>query len=158
MGVLSALPFVSAGNVCCCLWVIAGGMAAAYVLQQNQTAPISPGDGALVGLLAGLAGAVIQTLVSIPVGVLVGPMERRMLQRFVEMAGTMPPEIRDALERYDGETPGVALFLVSRVFSLFFWLFVGAAFSTIGGLIGAAVFRRGTPPGTIDVTPLSSNS
>ena len=25
MGVLSALPLVSAGNLCCCLWVIGGG-------------------------------------------------------------------------------------------------------------------------------------
>ena len=26
MGVLSALPIVSAGNVCCCLWVVVGGL------------------------------------------------------------------------------------------------------------------------------------
>ena len=58
MGVLSALPLINAGNVCCCLWVVSGGVVAAYVLQQNQTAPITPGDGALVGLLAGLIGAV----------------------------------------------------------------------------------------------------
>jgi hypothetical protein len=32
-----------------------------------------------------------------------------------------------------------------------FWLCVGAVFSTVGGLIGAAVFRKQTPPGTIDV-------
>jgi hypothetical protein len=101
MGVLSALPFVSAGNVCCCLWLIVGGLVAAYLLQQNQPAPITPGDGALVGLLAGLIGAVVQTLVSIPISLLLGPMERQMMQRVVEMAGNMPPEIRELFERYN---------------------------------------------------------
>jgi hypothetical protein len=28
MGVLSALPIVSAGNWCCCLWVVSGGLVA----------------------------------------------------------------------------------------------------------------------------------
>ena len=60
MGVLSALPIITAGNVCCCLWVVSGGVVAAYLLQQNQTTPITPGDGALVGLLAGLVGALVQ--------------------------------------------------------------------------------------------------
>src|SRR5262245_48026420 len=107
MGVLSALPFVSAGNVCCCLWVIVGGMVAAYVLQQNQTTPIAPGDGALVGLLAGLVGAFVQLIVSIPITLLVGPMERAMVQRVVEMTGNMPPEIREMFERFgrgEGQT------------------------------------------------------
>ena len=40
MGVLSALPLVAAGNLCCCLWVVSGGAIAAYLLQQNQSAPL----------------------------------------------------------------------------------------------------------------------
>ena len=36
LGVLSALPIVNIGNACCCLWVIAGGVAAAYLLQNNR--------------------------------------------------------------------------------------------------------------------------
>ena len=59
VGVLSALPLISVGNLCCCLWIVSGGVVAAYVLQQNQTAPIAAGDGALVGLLAGVAGAFV---------------------------------------------------------------------------------------------------
>jgi hypothetical protein len=91
MGVLSALPLVSAGNLCCCLWVVGGGALAAYLLQQNESGAITPGDGALVGLLAGLIGAVVQTLVGIPIGLLVAPMERAMLQRVIDAAGSMPP-------------------------------------------------------------------
>ena len=42
MGVLSALPIISAGNVCCCLWVVSGGAIAAYLFQQERAAPITP--------------------------------------------------------------------------------------------------------------------
>jgi hypothetical protein len=155
MGVLSALPIVAAGNVCCCLWVVSGGAIAAYLLQQNQAMPIEPGDGALVGLLAGLTGAFVQFLVAIPISILVAPMERAMLQRVIEMAGTMPPEMRDAIDRYSNADAqlGVAMVILKHVVSLMVWLFVGAIFSTLGGLLGAMMFRKQMPPGTIDVPP-----
>jgi hypothetical protein len=155
MGVLSALPIVAAGNLCCCLWVVSGGAIAAYILQQNQTTPIEPGDGALVGLLAGLAGAFVQFLVAIPIGIMVAPMERAMLQRVIEIAGTMPPKMRDAIERYSNSDAqlGVALVMLKHVVSLMVWLFVGAIFSTLGGLLGAMMFRKPMPPGTIDLPP-----
>ena len=147
MGVLSALPIVSAGNICCCLWVVLGGGVAAYVLQQNQSAPITPGDGALVGLLAGLAGAFIQVVVAIPVGIMVAPLERAMLQRIVDLAGTMPPDMREAVDRFGRADAGLgAVFIVLRhVVTLMVWLVLGAVFSTIGGLLGAALFRKQTP-------------
>ena len=157
MGVLSALPLVSAGNACCCLWVVGGGALAAYLLQQNQNAPITPGDGALVGLLAGLIGAGVQMVVGIPISLLVAPMERAMLQRIVDAAGSMPPEFRDVVERFsrsDGEF-GVAFFVLRHVIGLFIWMFVGAIFSTIGGLLGAVMFKKNLPPGVIDVPPAS---
>src|SRR5262245_33640329 len=118
MGVLSALPLVSAGNICCCLWVVGGGMVAAYVLQQNQSAPIAPGDGALVGLLAGLLGAVVWFVVSIPVSIIIGPMERAMLQRILDMSGNMPPGVRDTFERYGREGQGLAWILTCRLLGL----------------------------------------
>ena len=153
MGVLSALPLISAGNVCCCMWVIAGGLVAAYLLQQNQAAPISPGDGALVGLLAGLIGAVVQSIVSIPLKLVVGPMEQAMAQRVIDMIGN--PDMRDMLERASREGRGGGWFIVGQIIGFMFWAFIGAVFSTIGGLIGAAIFKKKTPPGTIDVTPVT---
>ena len=153
MGVLSALPIIAAGNACCCLWVVSGGVVAAYLFQQHKTTPITPADGALVGLLAGLAGAVVQVLVKIPIDILVLPMEQAMLQRLLDM-GTFPPEARDMLERYgrSGAMTG-AYFIVSRIVGLMFWIFVGGVFSTLGGLLGALIFKTQTPPGTIDVAP-----
>jgi hypothetical protein len=155
MGVLSALPIISAGNVCCCLWVISGGAIAAYLFQQERATPITPGDGALVGLLAGIAGAVIRSLVSIPIDLLAGPAERAMLQRFLDM-GTFPPEARDFLEPFTRSgSMGGGYVILSAVVGLMLWLFVGGVFSTLGGLLGALIFKKQTPPGVIDIPPQS---
>jgi hypothetical protein len=147
MGVLSALPIISAGNVCCCLWVVSGGLVAAYLLQQNQPAPITAADGALVGLLAGLIGALVAFVVSIPVSILVAPMERAMAERALAMAGTMPPEVREMLEQYgQGQSnPGFVGMAILRLVGLFIFLIVGSIFSTLGGLLGAAIFAKKAP-------------
>ena len=33
LGILSVIPFVSAANLCCCLWAILGGMLATLSLR-----------------------------------------------------------------------------------------------------------------------------
>ena len=152
MGVLSALPIISVGNACCCLWVISGGVVAAYLFQQNTTTPITPSDGALVGLLAGLVGALVQVVITIPIDLLVAPMQQAIVDRVLDM-GTLPPEVRDLLERYGRRSMSGAYFILSRIFALMFWVFVGGLFSTLGGLLGAAIFKKQTPPGVIDIPP-----
>jgi hypothetical protein len=148
-GILSALPLISGGNLCCCLWVVSGGAVAAYLLQQNQTAPITPGDGALVGLLAGVAGAFVYLVASIPINLMMGPFQRMMLERVFENMRDMPPQFREyATAPLSGAFQAAIGFI--------FMLFVGAIFSTLGGLLGAVIFGKKippAPPGTIDVTP-----
>ncbi len=148
MGVLSALPLVNTLNLCCCLWVVAGGLVAAYVLQQNQSMPIAAGDGALVGFLAGILGAVIMFALSIPISLLVAPMERAMVQRALQMSDTMPPAFREFLESYGEQRTDIGLFgqTILRVIGLFIFMAVGAVFSTLGGLLGVAIFRKAPSP------------
>ena len=55
---LSALPVINLAN-CCCAWILFGGALAAYLMQQNHPEPITIGDGAIVGLLAGVVGAFV---------------------------------------------------------------------------------------------------
>jgi hypothetical protein len=81
LGVLSALPIVAFGNVCCCLWVVSGGAVSAYALQQRQTSGITPGEGALVGLLAGLIGTFIYVMLSVPISLFMAPFERQLVDR-----------------------------------------------------------------------------
>ncbi len=148
LGVLSGLPIISAGNICCCAWLLAGGLAAAYVLQQNEPAPITNADGAQIGLLAGLTGAVVYLIISIPITFFIAPMQRLMLQQLLERANQMPPELRDYVGSYIGGFAGIFV-------SFVFMVVMGAIFATLGGLVGAIVFRKplAPPAGPIDVTP-----
>jgi hypothetical protein len=45
MGVLSALPIIAVGNVCCCLWVISGGAIAAIVRSGASRSRYAGGQG-----------------------------------------------------------------------------------------------------------------
>jgi hypothetical protein len=153
LGVLSALPIISAGNVCCCLWIVSGGVVAAYLLQQDQRTAITPGDGALVGLLAGLVGAGVYLLLSIPVALMFSPLEQRMMERLSETMQNLPPQFRTyATVRATRTGFGI---IVASIVGFCFMLVLGAIFSTLGGLLGALAFAKKPPPGTIDVTPVS---
>ena len=143
VGTLSALPIISIGNFCCCLWVVGGGAVAAYVLQQNQSTPITPGDGALSGLLAGLVGAFVYLLLSVPITLLMAPMERAMMERLIE-TGRIPPEFREYVGTFMSGSAKLAV-------GFFFMLAGGAVFSTVGGLLGALMFKKNLPPGTVDL-------
>jgi hypothetical protein len=158
MGVLSALPLISVGNFCCCMWIIAGGLVAAYVLQQRQATPITQADGALVGLLAGVSGAFIALFISIPIDFLFDPMQRQIVQRVLGNSENIPPALRDWMERYaNGDLRMSFAVQATRLVANFVvLLFLGAIFSTIGGLLGAVFFRKPQPPTTttvIDVPP-----
>ena len=148
IGVLSSLPIISAGNVCCCLWVVSGGAVAAYLLQQNQTTPITPGDGALVGLYAGLIGAAVGFVISIPLSLVMAPMQRAMVERILQNAGDMPPAARQFLENMSAPSTAAGLMgrLVIRVIIFCFTLVIWSIFSTLGGVLGAAIFKKSAPP------------
>jgi hypothetical protein len=141
IGVLSALPIINVANLCCCAWVLFGGALAAYLMQQNHPIPITAGDGALVGLMAGIVGAIVATLISIPLTIATGPFQAQIIERILEGARDMPPEARDILESFRaGPAVGIGL-----IFSFFAMLVAGCFFGLIGGVIGALLFRKGTP-------------
>ena len=142
LGVLSALPLVNLANGCCCLWVLAGGALAAYLLQRGQSAPISSSDGALVGFGAGLIGAVVWQVLTVPVMLVMAPIQNRLIERLLD-AGDLPENVRQVFQTLR-ENSGFSL----RRFVLggFFTLMVSLVFSTLGGLIGAALFRTKVEP------------
>jgi hypothetical protein len=142
MGVLSALPGVSLGNCCCCAWLVTGGVVAAYVLQSNSPGPIAMGDGALVGLLAGLFGAVVNMIVSVPMNILTGPFQRQLVQRFADSQPDLPENVRQMVD-----SMGVgAVSVVGTVMAFFMMLILGAVFSSLGGLLGAFFFKKKEAP------------
>ena len=142
IGVLSGLPLVSAGNCCCCAWIVSGGMLAAYLLQNGTPSPINMGDGALVGLLAGLMGAFVNTVVSVPMTLLMGPVQQRLLQQVLQSQPDMPDNVRQMVDNMGGgamSAIGVAVGFVTM-------LILGAVFASLGGLLGAFFFKKKDVP------------
>jgi len=141
LGLLSVIPFVNSLNVCCCLWAILGGMLASYLYVKNSPAPVNTGDGAIVGALAGLVGAVVSIILGIPINYAMGPTMRNLLLGLVDRMDPQQAEmVRRQLEM-SGES--VAAVIVNALI-LAVLLFI---FSIIGGLIGVALFekRKGGP-------------
>lgn len=139
IGVLSALPIVGAANICCCMWVVGGGMVAAYVLQSNTPQAITTGDGALVGLLAGVIGAIVQTIVSLPLHFLMGGVTQRIMQQIVNSSSDIPDNVRQMMETMANSN---AFSAIGVVVGFIFWLFCGAIFAALGGLLGAVFFKK----------------
>jgi len=139
IGILSALPIIKYAN-CCCIWVIGGGIVAAYLDQQNDPRPITAGRGALAGLLAGVVGAGVWLVASLSLRAVLAPLQERFAGAVLRNAPDMPPEVRTIFENAGSST--VAEYLA--LFVLF--VFAGSIVSTVGGLLGAAFFRNDVPP------------
>ena len=142
IGVLSALPFISAGNCCCCMWVLAGGALAVYLRQQNSPVAVDAAEGMLLGLLAGVIGGVI----AVPLQMAFGPMQANFMRRLIEGNNEVPPEMREMVERW-ALASGFAL--VGAIINVV----ISAVFGMLGGLLGVAIFKKNTPPPQPPYTP-----
>jgi hypothetical protein len=139
IGVLSALPIIQLCN-CCCVWIVGGGMLAAYLQQQNQPAPLRPLDGARAGLLAGIAGAFVWLIVTQVLDLVLGPLREQVIGEVLRTSRDMPPEVRSWLESVSAQEGG------GYVFGFMLMLVFGSLASALGGVIGAAYFRNDVPP------------
>ncbi len=148
-GVLAGLPGFNLLNVCtCCSMVIACGFVAAYLTSKDARSrgvEFSVGRGAAAGLIAGLIYAVVVTVVSTVSKLVFGQPAMIALLEWVQGLPDLPAEnadmIDDALEELYENGFGVFQFVVGAFQSLF----VGTIFSTLGGLIGGAVFKTAAP-------------
>jgi hypothetical protein len=154
-GVLSALPFISVGNCVCCLWVVCGGVLAVYLLQQNQAHMVEAGDGALVGLLSGLVGAVLATVLGFLIQSIMGPFGAEFLSSLADQASGLPPGLQPWVDQFATTGFGVAALIVGLVFNSILF----SIFGMLGGLIGQAVFRKQAPPPTpVFLDPMAPRS
>ena len=84
VGLLSIIPIVNLGNVCCCLWAILGGLLATYLYVKNSPVPATPGDGAILGAIAGAVGGAIVIVLGIPISLVAGTITRELFIRIME--------------------------------------------------------------------------
>jgi hypothetical protein len=145
-GILSGLPFL---NCLCCFWIIGGAMLAAYLLAKDSPVSLKAGDGAVVGALAGISAAVVDSLISIPLAGIKLAVVRRMFERLSEFADEMPSGWETWLNRSAGGF-SIAMFFLGLFLSAAIFAAVGA----LGGVIGASLFgRKPQPPQGASVAP-----
>jgi hypothetical protein len=144
IGILSALPIVGAANVCCCLWVVVGGLLTVYLQRQSSAEALDAAEAVLAGLVAGLIGAVIYVGFTGLMVAMSGEQVGDLMRRNLEQNPQVPPEIRDRLETIMAGRR--APLLISLVFAAVA-IPTYAVFSMLGALLGLAFFRKPpTPP------------
>jgi hypothetical protein len=128
VGLLSAIPVL---NYCCCIWGIGGGALAGFLYIKSSPVPVKIGEGAVVGVLSGIIGAVLYFIIGVPIAYFISGAN---LEQTLRGAGVQLP----------AGISGLLLFVISG-------LIVGAllfVLSIIGGLISVPIFekRKDIPP------------
>jgi len=144
LGVLSVVPFVSALNLCCCLWAIVGGLLASYLYIKSSPTPVSVGEGAILGALAGVIGAVISIVLGVPIALAMGPTMRNLM---VTLLQNVDPQQADMMRKqFEASGDAIAPLIIQSLIGAVL-LFV---FAIIGGLLAVPIFEKrkaaGPPP------------
>jgi len=139
LGVLINFLFQGGGitaGILGCLIPFSSGLVAVWHYTATHNLTIPAGQGAGMGALAGLGGAVVATIIVlalISAGILPDPVEAARLQ--MESQGMSDEQI-------DGAVAMVELFS-NPVIDLAIGAVVGALFGAISGAIGAVIFKKG---------------
>ncbi|MCK5833576.1 hypothetical protein KAH81_07895 [bacterium] len=134
LGILSVIPIVNYVNLICCLWVIAGGVLSSLIFKQ-EFGDITPGQGAITGLIAGIVGAFVQ---AIGVGVLWYFFHENYLSNLYEIVSSAEFDI--ATQEMMAEVITNQWLMIAG--SLIGGIMIYSVFALFGGLIGAAIFRK----------------
>ena len=144
-GVASSIPFLEWINLACCALIVGGAVLAVYLALRNEppTGSKAPlGAGAAIGALSGVFAAVAGTIVSIPVALIAGNAGAGAIRDFLDSSDAVAIEgpFRDLLESLAGSGEGIVLGVLWLSFT--FSAVVNTIFGTLGGILGAAIFRK----------------
>jgi hypothetical protein len=137
-GILSAIPFL---NCLCCLWIIGGAVLAAALLAKSTPVSLTAGDGAVVGALAGVTAAVVDAFISLPLRGINLAFMKRFLSRLAELSPDMPAGWDSWIDRSSSGGFSISMFILG----IFISAVIFAAFGALGGVIGAALFKKKAP-------------
>ena len=149
IGLLWSIPFLNLINFCCCLGVLVGGAVAAWMLiKQSPVLPVSNGDGAVVGTLAGLVGSGVYLVLGVPISLFFSQAGNSIVRSILYQVDN--PEFRAGVEEVlkASENQGLVERLLAALISWFIASAISIGFSALGGLIGVAMFekRKGQQP------------
>lgn len=147
-GIVSLIPYVSLLN-CCCGWLMICGLVGVKLYSSNNPNPTSYSDGAIVGTLSGAVAAIIVQIVTAIVAIF-------------NFRNTSTAELKEIIIREVEKQPTTnaeSLALITQwvdvvlnnliVFALAYFLIalvIMTVFGALGGLAGASLFGKKTPP------------
>jgi uncharacterized membrane protein YagU involved in acid resistance len=122
------------------MWVLLGGGIGAVLLARQRASGITYGDGAFVGVLSGLFGAIVGTAVHVPLQII----STRLL-------GSRPQQVEELLRQLgvQGEMRDWMLRVLSGeisaptiLFTFFLYLLMWSLFAMIGGILTVAILNK----------------
>ena len=143
-GAASEIPLLGVLNLACCALVVGGALLAVHLALRNEpptdSAPL--GAGAAIGALSGALAAVVGTIISIPLTLLVGNMAQQGIETLLENSDALQIEglPRDLLESLTAS--GEGLVLNALLLSLVMSLLIYTLFAALGGILGASIFQK----------------
>ena len=150
LGITSAIPILGYLNCACCMLVIGGGLLSSYLYLRTyppELLPVTYGQGALLGLLTGVIGGAVWTLVGVSLQYIKLQFGQRIAD-FAQMKEALsdpriPEGVRTVLETiFAGGLLSVGMILISAVS----YFVISTLFATLGGIIGIALFQKKTAP------------
>jgi hypothetical protein len=149
-GLLSVMPIVQFANCCFCAWALLGGVVAAKMVIDRTSRPVRSGEGAQVGLMAGLIAAGTYVVVGIPVTL--SGINEGIMRRFIENMASQSTDsqfqemMKQILDANANQTLGQKL--IAAVIGLIIGGLILGGFTVLGGLLGVALFekRKDQPP------------
>lgn len=143
VGILST-SYLSFINLLCCAGVIIGGLVAVWHYTSENDLTIPAGQGAAIGALAGVVGALIGAALNWVVGVVGLPDSQEVSQTIQSLitgsgAQDMSPEQEEQMRAMQERFSSPMFMIIGIGVSMA----VSAVFGAIGGAIGAAVFKKG---------------
>ncbi len=147
MGVISGVPFLNIINCFCCAGILLGGFLSVFFYKNELTQEMSPltsSDALQIGVLAGLFGAFVGTMINgvllFSIGNVTGEIVADAVRNLVESLGVssqLPPGTLEQLEGVKNRD----FSMLTVVFTFFQSIIIDPLFGLLGGLIGYSVFK-----------------
>jgi hypothetical protein len=152
-GVAGAIPVVNWINCACCALIIGCGFFAAFLYSKDSRDAgfaFRPGNGATVGLVAGLIYGVVSGILGGLISSVLGMGDWQEVIDQIQASGAdIDPEVLDGITHFMESSGGLVIILIG----VFVALVLGAIFGTIGGLIGGSVFKVEPQPPVQEQAP-----
>ncbi len=155
IGAISGLPGLNFINCCCCAGIMLGGGISVYLYSSEfkvEMAPLESSDALILGIIAGIIGALLSTLIGVIIVLSFGPVEVEMARSFferltekLENSGSVPAGTLDNLREQFDDAIKEASTVGGVLRSLIYSLIIYPIFSMLGGLICFSFFCKKKP-------------